>query len=316
MSRALAESFARLHQGGAVADGIEFRPRKDANDKPTGYFGEAYLVSVEEHLFADEPLGVYPLIPGEPPTVNFGVVDWDAPRDPEPLIQAANVTKVFDAFNVVAFTELSRSKGVHLWIYAAEPIEAKLMRDAMMAACLLVEAPVKEVYPKQISLTNKNFGNGIRLPYPAVSNPGRQVMRLNSWTLTLEEFCKYAEQNLVTREQLERIAAHLPKPQAPPSPMPLRRRRSDADKYPPDLQDQINNGPTGTDRSDSLFTLACRLMQCGESKERSVALLSEWDDRWVRKFSDRQDKTQRYEEMCDSAVAAVSVNQQSFKESK
>ena len=74
----LVRDFALLHQGGATADaGDSFRPRKDGDGKPTGFQGHAFELAIEEHLYHDSPLGVYPLIPSDPPTVWFGLIDWD-----------------------------------------------------------------------------------------------------------------------------------------------------------------------------------------------------------------------------------------------
>ncbi len=312
IDRVLVQNFARLHQGGATADaGDEFRPRKDPNGNPAGFSGQAFQTAIEEHLYHDLPLGVYPLVPEGTPTVWFGVVDWDAPRDPEPERQAANVTTALKHFGVQAFTEVSRSKGFHLWIYAENPVPAQLMRNALTAACLLVDSPILEVYPKQVALSGKGFGNGIRLPYPSSALAGRQIMRLGPWTLTVQEFVKEAMASLVSTEKLEEIAALLPAPKPAPSPVP-RRRRSDLDKLPVPVQEMLEHGPLGGDRSASLFTLACHLAGHGEPREAALPLIEQFDERWLQKFTTRPDRDRRYEEMFDKAIQQVSVTQQSL----
>ena len=81
MSSEIVQDFADLHQGGAVADaGDEFRPRKDPEGKPTAHEGPAYIAAVEDHLYGDYPLGVYPLLPTSPPTVWWGAIDWDVDK--------------------------------------------------------------------------------------------------------------------------------------------------------------------------------------------------------------------------------------------
>ena len=308
----LVRDFALLHQGGATADaGDSFRPRKDGDGKPTGFQGHAFELAIQEHLYHDSPLGIYPLIPSDPPTVWFGLIDWDAPRDPEPERQAANVTAALKHFGVTAFTEVSRNKGFHLWVYAQEPICAQLMRNALIAACQLADSPILEVYPKQVALTGKGFGNGIRLPYPSSAEEGRQIIRLGSWTLTVQEFVKEAMAARVSKEKLEQIAALLPSPTLPPSPV-VRRRRSDMDKLPVPVQEMLEYGPLGDDRSASLFTFACHLAGHGEPKESALPLMMQFDERWLQKFSTRADRDVRLDEMFDKAVQEVSYSQPSL----
>tara|TARA_B100000287_G_scaffold226069_1_gene213315 strand:+ start:907 stop:1878 length:972 start_codon:yes stop_codon:yes gene_type:complete len=309
MSSEIVEDFADLHQGGAVADaGDEFRPRKDPDGKPTAHEGPAFIAAVQDHLYGDYPLGVYPLLPTTPPTVWWGAVDWDVDKDrdyPEhSLIHAANVSNVLDMYGMVSFTEISRSKGVHLWVYAKEPVEAKTMRNALMAACLIVKAPVNEVYPKQVALSGKGFGNGIRLPYPNIGRPGKQIIRRGSWTLSLDEFVREAMNNRYPATKFEELTELAPKA-VTPSPVPQRKlswRRKSIGRV---SQGILDNGPAmidgKVDRSKSMFTLAIGLVRAGYSQAEAISTLSEWDDRFARKFTDRPDAEQRYAEMVAAA---------------
>jgi hypothetical protein len=310
MTSELVQNFADLHQGGAVADaGDEFRPRKDPDGKPTAHEGPAYLAAIDDHLYGDEPLGVYPLMPTTPPTVWWGAVDWDVDKDrnyPEhSLIHAANVTNVLDMYGITSFTEISRSKGVHLWVYAKEPVPAKTMRNALMAACSVVKAPVVEVYPKQIALSGKGFGNGIRLPYPRVGFHGKQVVRRGSWTLSVDEFVKEATAHRYPAPVFEELEELAPKV-VTPSPMPTRRlswaKRRRVGSV---SQEILDRGPAmingKVDRSKSMFTLAVGLLGAGWSHDEVIRTLSDWDARFARKFTDRPDADQRYAEMVAAA---------------
>lgn len=310
MSSDLIDNFAALHQGGAVADaGDEFRPRKDPDGKPTAHEGAAYIAAVHEHLFGDYPLGVYSLMPTSPATVWWGAVDWDVDPDkdyPEhSLIHAANVTQVLDMYGVVSFTEISRSKGVHLWVYASEQVEAKTMRNALMAACQVVKAPVVEVYPKQIALSGKGFGNGIRLPYPHIGRPGKQIVRRGSWTLSLEEFVSEAMNNRYPASKFEELTELAPKA-VTPSPVPQRRFKwNKGQRLGHVSQEIMERGPAmidgKIDRSKSMFTLAVGMVRAGYSQNQAVQALSDWDARWAHKFTDRPDAEQRYADMFAAA---------------
>lgn len=110
------------------------------------------------------PVGVYPVWEG---LVGWGCVDWDN--------GAADVEHAFNVKNVIAkvtghpnslWVEASRSKGFHLWWFINTWVEMDLMRKALLAACNLVDAPTREVNPKQFELGEGQVGNYVRLPYP------------------------------------------------------------------------------------------------------------------------------------------------------
>jgi len=321
MSSEIVQDFADLHQGGAVADaGDEFRPRKDPEGKPTAHEGPAYIAAVEDHLYGDYPLGVYPLLPTTPPTVWWGAIDWDVDKDrdyPEhSLIHAANVSNVLDMYNMVSFTEISRSKGVHLWVYAKEPVEAKMMRNALMAACLIVKAPVTEVYPKQIALSGKGFGNGIRLPYPNMGRPGKQIIRRGSWTLSLDEFVREAMNNRYPATKFEELSKLAPKV-VNPSPIPQKKTSwRPMRRLGPISQDIMDRGPAmidgKIDRSKSMFTLAGGLCLAGYSHNEAAKILAEWDDRFAHKFTNRPDAQQRYMDIVAAADRSLRQHQGAF----
>lgn len=309
MSSEIVQDFADLHQGGAVADaGDEFRPRKDGDGNPTAHEGPAYIAAVDDHLYGDSPLGIYPLLPTSPPTVWWGAVDWDVDKDKDypdhSLIHAANVSNVLDMYNMVSFTEISRSKGVHLWVYAKEPVEAKTMRNALMAACSVVKAPVVEVYPKQTALSGKGFGNGIRLPYPNIGRPGKQLIRRGSWTLSLDEFVREAMNNRYPISKFEELTELAPKA-VTPSPVPQRKLSWRRKSIGTVSQEILERGPAmidgKVDRSKSMFTLAIGLVRAGYSQAEAISTLANWDDRFARKFTDRPDAEQRYAEMVAAA---------------
>ena len=120
----LVKRFAELHQGGAIADlyGGGVRPRKDAAGAPTGHNGASWYINVEAHLFGEEPLAVYPIL-RDANELWFGAIDWDI-GDNDSLVHAYNVEQALAYLDINSFVEMSRSKGVHLWIYVDQPVKA------------------------------------------------------------------------------------------------------------------------------------------------------------------------------------------------
>jgi len=311
----LVRRFAELHQGGAIADvgGTQVRPRKDAAGNPTGHTGAAWFVNVEAHLFGEEPLATYPLA-GNPAEVWFGAIDWDI-GDEDSLIHAFNVEQALAYLDITSFVEMSRSKGVHLWVYVEAPVEASLMRNALTAICDVVEAPTTEVFPKQVSLEGKTFGNCIRLPYPRTRTQGRQGVRKGSWSLTLEDFVDAAHTGRTTSEHLQKVCT-LSKPK--PTPAPLRQKRLGFRReYPVWLSDMLNHGPTRSrevvDRSGALWTIAVGLAFAGHDANEMRSVLTTWDSQWGKKYTDRNDSDLQYDTLVSKALTHAQTEQQKFK---
>lgn len=128
------------------------------------------------HLAGSAPMGVYPMRADN--TVHWGCVDWD--QGDGDLVHAINTQAVLAQFGVASWIEASRSKGWHLWVFAQGWVPAAVMRRALLAACQIVDAPTKEINPKQETLRGNQVGNYVRLPYPGVMTgmpSDRQQMR-------------------------------------------------------------------------------------------------------------------------------------------
>lgn len=311
----LVKRFAELHQGGAIADlyGGGVRPRKDAAGAPTGHNGASWYINVEAHLFGEEPLAVYPIL-RDTNQLWFGAIDWDI-GDDDSLVHAYNVEQALAYLDINSFVEMSRSKGVHLWIYVNEPVEAELMRNALTSICDVVDAPTTEVFPKQISLEGKTFGNCIRLPYPKVRSTGRQGVRKGSWSLTLEDFVEAAYSSRTTAEHLEKVAS-LAKPKPKPAPL-TQKRISSRREYPVWLNDMLRYGPSRTrateDRSGALWSVAVGLAFAGHDPKEMRELLIDWDSQWGQKYTNRNDADVQYDTLVSKALTHAQEEQQKFK---
>jgi len=290
---ALVEKFCHLFRGNALAketaDG-GFRPWRDEDGTPFRANGAFFQEAILDHLWGQHHLGVYPLMEIEgSPSCNVGwlAVDWD--EGDISLIHAVNVRELLAEMGVVSWVEASRSKGYHLWVFLQEDIPAQLGRNAMFAACQIVDSPTKEVYPKQVTMPAKGFGNGIRLPYALGRPQGRQeALRRSEGNLSLEEFTALASDSMTTRQQIVKIASLY---QPPPSTRPIitpkfTQRRVDADfKFV--ARDIWDQGPTHNDRSLALFSFACSLFRQLYSPDAVLEWTRQCDLKWGQKFAAR-----------------------------
>ena len=157
----------------------------------------------ERHLEGSEMIGVYPMVydPYKKETGPEGFLQSGEPLDSRPIypdmkrdlwmcmwgaididegdtdseIIAKNAVKLFEALEITAWLERSRSKGYHVWVFAEEWTPVTLMRKALQAVMQLAGGDYDAVYPKSDWLDGPP-GNYIRLPYGGERPYGRQVM--------------------------------------------------------------------------------------------------------------------------------------------
>jgi len=150
---AIAERFVSLFQGEGSAYGTE----------AGGCVREAVTWDViEGHLFGDSPIGVYPMHQNY---VRWGCVDYDEGDDVS-FEKARRLSEALATIGIPAYLERSRSKGWHVWVFAASAVPAATMRRALIVATKVAKAESKEVNPKAETLPEGSLGNYVRLPYP------------------------------------------------------------------------------------------------------------------------------------------------------
>jgi hypothetical protein len=289
-------AFAELFEGRFDAYGTE---DGGAERVPDGDEGE-YIARILRHLNGTAPIGTY-LLDGQGDTVKcrWGCVDFDE-GEAASWAYALNLQTILAEFDVDAWVERSRSKGYHVWIFLTAWTPARLVREALLAACQMVGSPIKEVNPKQIELEyddeldRERLGNYVRLPYPGAMAADGEALRLDARRVvvdddgvpyTLEEFVIGASESRTPPEKLEALAAlYAPpvriQPVAPIVPSdgsrPAVRRLSG-------LAFTIyEQGPyQGGDRSDTLFKLARLMREEGElTHGEALDLLRDADSRW------------------------------------
>lgn len=295
------QKFARLFAGrtdayGTDAGGCERTTTTDPQD---------YERRIAAHLVGSNPMGVYPL--RDDGTVWWGCTDLDGGDADWP--KALGIATALRALGVNAHIERSRSKGFHVWSFAAEPVPGGTMRNAFVAVHQALGIPATEVNPKQTEL-NGGLGNYVRLPYVAatVEERDRQVMVSDDNTpLTFRPWVYGAHADRSPASAYGAIEDTYY--QVPPAP-----RRVEWSSSVPTVDGTITSrlnkqgylawryGPTeGHDRSSSLMRLAYLGAESGLQPAETLAVIRDLDDRLLHKFTDREDGEQQLMKMVERA---------------
>lgn len=291
--------FATLFQGGGIATDSkdEFRPLEVPDGSRPEAVGAGFTEMCAAHLNdPGEGIGVYPLRKiGEEYVVHWGCVDFDDGEE-DSLAFALNLELVLNRLGVKGWVERSRSKGYHLWVFFTEPVLARFVREGLIAACHVVDAPIKEVNPKQIELTGKGWGNGVRLPFPAGREKGRNTVVSGSVDMDPETFINAAMQSRVTPEDWKPVRALY----RAPAPPPARNVYQYGGGTMAGLAGAIRRGGPRTskdkphgDRSSTLFNLACAMVRQGYDNNAILRELESADEDWGGKYAKRPDGRQR-----------------------
>jgi|TARA_R110002051_G_scaffold91970_1_gene161672 hypothetical protein len=300
--------FAMLFRGGKVAiddpaDAKGFRPWQTDSGGFIPADGKDFIEIIEDHLLREPHIGVYPLFHNDDGfKVHWGCIDWDSGLE-ESLVHARNVREVLRQVDVVSHVERSRSKGCHLWVFFTNVMPAFDVRTGLIGACDVVDAPTKEVNPKQVELSNRGWGNGVRLPYGKNRRPGGYNEMMNpdvSFSkIPVQAFTKEAMASRVTPEAWEAVTALYSPPEAPfgDEEMP------EGHAVGVDLRGLSGairkNGPRTTsdkphgDRSSTLFSLACAMIRDGYELQVVAGELEGADIEWGGKYARRPDGRQR-----------------------
>lgn len=241
------------------------------------------------HLHGGNRIGVYPL--RDDGYVRWGCIDIDF----DDVNLAKNLRGALAALDIKAFIETSRSKGYHVWVFATWG-PARVMRDALMAACQICDYNPKEVNPKQVTTDGlvRGYGNYVRLPYGRGRPPGRQEML----GCNFAGFVTEAWATINPPDVLQAAAAlYVP----PPPPIPIVRdvdATADRSQLNALGRHVLQNGPLEgrQDRSTALMVLAHQCRESQLSRSEALAIVAEGDERWG-KFYGRPDAVQRLEDV-------------------
>lgn len=254
---------------------------------------ENYTETITQHLYSTTTTGTYPMVEMDGDWfVKWGCVDFDEGDEPS-YIHAMNLHTILSHFGIAAWLEKSRSKGWHCWVFADDWIPAATMRKALLGATETAKAPLKEINPKQESMTTGQVGNYVRLPYPNgwESNLRRCVIDPNtSEVLPPAVFASIAYQTRATISMIEEVMG-LWKPPAKIKPRPMQHVGSPVNtgRIGALSKHILRNGPKdGADRSTTLWALANSLHRDEVTYHEALDVIYEADRRWG-KFLERND---------------------------
>lgn len=251
-----------------------------------------------KHLWGQEYIGIYPL--RDDSTVAWGCSDIDI----DDIDQARNIQLALKMKSISSWVEKT-VKGYHVWVFANEPIEAWIMRRALLAAHLVVKVPAKEINPKQEQ--SVGYGNYVRLPYPGALFEAcqvRYVLDSNDNPMSLENFVLDATDYRTNTKQLLPLAeTYVPRKPAifnsAHAPVPMDVAKSLLSPY---TFKMFMEGPNleVVDRSGTLVRLAYRLRSDGLTSDLAYGILRTADMQWG-KYYDRGDA----EEHLSKIIATV-----------
>lgn len=197
--------------------------------EPTG----ASEADWEAHLLGRRGLGMCPI--RDDSTCVFGAIDFD--RYDVDLIDLDRRVTSHDLPLIVCRT---KSGGAHLYLFASEPIEARLIRSKLAEWSVALGCSGSEIFPKQDRLANRDDGGSwINLPYFGGDDTTRYAMR-DGASIGLEEFLDRADSLAVRGETLKKIKPKID---------------GLLDGAPPCIQSLIGSGIGPGIRNEALFAL-------------------------------------------------------------
>jgi hypothetical protein len=242
------------------------------------------------HLDGTEPIGVYPMVPSNGDHyVAWGCSDFDTA---DALYHAIALHDALQEAGIQSWIERSRSKGFHVWVFMAEPVTAKVMRNALLVAHQVADVPATEVNPKQYNLRHGQYGNYVRLPYPdanADTVHQRIVYRDQLPVVTPMPFDQFVTQAFAGRNPanlLQRVSSLYAEQDRPATPV------NTAIEYDASLDEAMavlsplgkviwRDGPlAGRDRSSTLTKLGHECVRSGLNPSQTKVIVRTADQRW------------------------------------
>lgn len=236
-----------------------------------------------EHLDGGNPIGVYPVVPHNKEFyVTWGCCDIDY----ESYDDAYKIQQALATVGVTAWIERSRSKGYHVWVFSENLVHAKQMRRMLLLAHQVADVPAREVNPKQESLGYGQYGNYVRLPYPAshLSTQRRVVLKNEQEYYDLADFVDLACANRTPAPLIADIAAMWKEPEYHAATVIYETE--------PSVREALANlsplgkviwrdGPLeGRDRSSTLTKLAHECVRSGLDPSCTKVVVTDADKRW------------------------------------
>lgn len=164
-----------------------------------------------DHLLGIKSIGIQAC--DDDALCRFGAIDIDEKNEKGKSYDNFNHKKYLDIitkYNLPLVPTLSKSGGMHLWVFLKEPAKAIFVRKFLEGLLCTLDLPITtEIFPAQTELGKDpdgslSVGQFINLPY--VGKKDRVALNPNDGTqFTFEQFIKVVEANLHTSDELEKI---------------------------------------------------------------------------------------------------------------
>ncbi len=137
------------------------------------------------HLIGKTPLGIIPIRDNN--TCLWGVIDID-----EYNIKAEDVLRRCQEEDYPFIACASKSEGIHLFLFMAQPVEARLMQLRLREMAATLGYGGSEVFPKQstVALDRGDLGSWLNMPY---FGDTRWAYKPDGTKIPLEEFLDLAD---------------------------------------------------------------------------------------------------------------------------
>ena len=165
------------------------------------------IADYKDHLLGKISIGIQPCRLNK--TAQFGCIDIDPPNYGEFKIE--KYLGLFQQFKLPLVPILSKSGGLHCYLFLKEPIPAIDLIDGLKAFLLpLGLKPTTEIFPKQKELKEDEKGdikpgNFINLPYYNNGDTNRYALDKNNSKLDIQQFLKVAQESKISKEELDAL---------------------------------------------------------------------------------------------------------------
>ncbi len=160
-----------------------------------------------DHIAGKISIGIQPCRLDK--TVQFGCIDIDS-KD-YASFKVENYLALFQQFKLPLVPLLSKSGGLHCYLFLKEPIPAVDLISALKSFLLpLGLDPDTEIFPKQKELKEDDKGeikpgNFINLPYYNNGETKRYAVDKNNNKLDLEKFLEVANESRIGKQELDKL---------------------------------------------------------------------------------------------------------------
>lgn len=197
----LAERFFKLFSGLDRAHGMydisgsSARPGEKLTGRAVTVQEPVTLELWTNHLKGNRGIGIVPI--NDSSECHFGAIDID-----EYDLNIPEILKEIRKNHLPLYPCLSKSGGLHLYLFTAEPVPASLIRTKLKEWAMVLKKEDCEIFPKQsvILADRGDIGQWINMPYFGNT---RQCLKADGSKMAPDFFVSVASQNRMSKKELE-----------------------------------------------------------------------------------------------------------------